>query len=314
MELVRNTRVEFNELLHTYLLDGEKLLIGVTSLMKKHNLSADYGRISESVLNHAAQMGKMAHKALEDYDNGEPVVENELIRTYRALNLKVIASEYLISDNSLVASSIDKVLDTGIPMTVDLADVKRTSSIHKDALAWQLGIYKFLIELQNPGLKVRNCYCIPIQKGNKDDIDADRVKPLIPITPVSEDEVKGLLAAESMGLIYSLETATIMKLDVNAGAIQNYAETLDKVATIKESLKAMESKVKEFEEMVYTRMLEGNMDKCEVPGGIITLKRPYLKSNFDSASFKKDHKDLYEKYLKTNTVHGGITYKKNDKS
>ena len=40
-KLIQNERVWFDPVSHNYLLDGEEILTGVTSLMKKHGLGAD---------------------------------------------------------------------------------------------------------------------------------------------------------------------------------------------------------------------------------------------------------------------------------
>ena len=62
MQLANNTRIFFDETSHTYLLDDDKILIGVTSLMKKFGLSPDYSGIPEATLKKAAEEGTAIHK------------------------------------------------------------------------------------------------------------------------------------------------------------------------------------------------------------------------------------------------------------
>ena len=62
-----NKRIIFNGITHTYLLDGEFYLMGVTSLMKKHGLSADYANIDEETLQKAAERGAKGHKEIENF-------------------------------------------------------------------------------------------------------------------------------------------------------------------------------------------------------------------------------------------------------
>ena len=112
MELQDNKRVFFDPVSHTYLM-GDKVLIGVTSLMAKHGLSPDYSGIPEATLKKAAAEGTAIHQEIEDYDNGVSVLRTPLIEEYidicRENGLIFARNEYLISDDELVASSIDGV-------------------------------------------------------------------------------------------------------------------------------------------------------------------------------------------------------------
>ena len=85
MELVKNSRVFFEPLSHTYLLDGDKELMGVTSLMKKHGLSANYAGISQEVLDAAAKVGTALHEEIENYDNKKVTVLTPLLKNYKKL-------------------------------------------------------------------------------------------------------------------------------------------------------------------------------------------------------------------------------------
>ena len=111
MKLKVNKKVFFSDIVHCYLNDKGEELIGVTSLMKKHGLGADYSGIPQDVLERAAERGSRVHRLLEDYDNGKAVEDCPILQSYKSLGLQVAASEYLISDNRTVASSIDKVLE-----------------------------------------------------------------------------------------------------------------------------------------------------------------------------------------------------------
>ena len=85
MELYHDDRVFFDPVSHTYLLDGEKLLCGVTEIMKKNNLGANYSDIPEWRLREAAEQGTAIHEEIEQYDDGEAVFASELIDEYRKL-------------------------------------------------------------------------------------------------------------------------------------------------------------------------------------------------------------------------------------
>ena len=72
-------RVVFNEAEHTYTL-GEKTLISVTQLLKKHGLSTNYANVDAEVLEKAANKGTAVHKEIENYiKNGDVGFTSELI-------------------------------------------------------------------------------------------------------------------------------------------------------------------------------------------------------------------------------------------
>lgn len=306
MRLRNNKKVSFDKLSHTYLC-GDKVLIGVTSLMSKHGLSVNYSSIPQRVLQEAADRGTAIHNMLEDYDNGKSVANAKYVdelNAYRKLGLKVLKSEYLVSDNKMVASQIDKVLATDEENMVDLGDVKTTSTLHKDALAWQLGIYKFLFELQNPKIKVRNCYGIHV-RGDKAKMEL--------VTPVSEKRVQALFDAEAEGCIYldipEAHTSALAILgDMELGLVE---ETESYLSQLEEQVKVLKAQLEESRKVIYDAMMEADLTKIDGERGVYSLRKPTVRESFDSASFKKAYPDLYAQFIKTSEVKGSISYKLN---
>ena len=154
MELHHDDRVFFDPVSHSYTLDGEKLLMGVTELMRKHNLGADYSGIPEATLKKAAEEGTAIHRELQEYEKGEAVFASELVDEYKRLGLKFVEAEYPISNYESVASAIDMVYEGSAPDKAILVDIKTTSEYHRRPLEIQLGIYRTLFECMNPSIKV----------------------------------------------------------------------------------------------------------------------------------------------------------------
>lgn len=327
MKLTQNKKVTFDPFSHTYLC-GDKVLMGVTSLMKKHGLSADYGDVDPHTLAAAAKRGSAVHEALENYDNGDPVVIQDVVysyinadgetiskvvltadelqanlNAYKKLGLKVLASEFLISDNKTVASSIDKVVSTDDEGFVDLGDVKTTSTLHKGALEWQLGIYKYLLERQCKKIKVRNCYGIHIRKGEG---------KVVPINPVPASKVEALFAAEAEGRIYSEEAATAEAMflaPVSNDELALLANAEGTLARLDAEKKLIEAEAKEIKDRLYAHMIENNIDELPVEGGVFKLKRPYQSSRVDSKKLKADYPEVAEKVMVVSEVKGSISFK-----
>lgn len=309
MELIRTDRVEFYEFQHSYLLDGKKSLIGVTQLMKKHNLSADYSGVSEDVLNKAAELGKQAHKAIEAYCDGVPAPETPLIKSFKKLGLNIIRTEYLVSDFDVTASSIDLVNEVG-ENEVAIIDMKRTSTVHKDALSWQLGIYKVLFERMNPTIKVVACYCLPIKKGNTDDIEKDTCGKLVEINPVSEERVNALIQAEKDGILYTEGKNTTDAAElVGYGRLITVKDALAQLASLEEQVNTYKGIVDSFKDEMYALMLLNNLDEIDSGGIAIKLKRPFERTSIDGAALKKKYPEIAEELTRTSEVKGSVTIK-----
>lgn len=295
MRLKKINTVTFDELTHSYIC-GDKLLIGVTTLMKKHGLSPDYGDVPADVLAKAAARGTAIHQLLEDYDNGKAVVEDENLKAYKALGLKIHCSEYLVTDNNLVASFIDKVYDD-----CSLADVKTTATVHNRSVAWQLSIYAYLFEKINPSKKVPHIYCIHVRDGKAKEIELNRVP---------DEKVEALLLAEMEGRIYEddeqLPDASLVLQDQD---VLTLVATLDSIAQYKAALKAEEERAAALQEKLYQYMVDNNLDEMGCTSGKFIRKAEYTRTSIDSTKLKKEMPEIFEKFQKTSIVKGSVTFK-----
>lgn len=161
IELVKS-EVVFNEIEHTYSYMGARLS-GVTSLLSRTLFRDKYSGIPKDVLAKAADYGHNIHEQIELVDSLGVTSDNPAVQDYlrmkKDLGVNTLANEYLISDETSIASSIDIVFDD-----LTLADIKTTSKLDSDMVSWQLSIYAYLFEMQNPGLKVKRLLAIWLPK------------------------------------------------------------------------------------------------------------------------------------------------------
>ena len=307
MELHHDDRVFFDPISHSYLLDGDVLLMGVTELMRKHNLGADYGNIPASILKKAAEEGTAIHKEIEDYDSGEAIFASELIDEYRdiclANGLKSVESEYPITDYETIASAIDKVYENRNGKAV-LVDIKTTLDFHRRALQWQLGIYKVFFERLNPDKEVEGCFCLWIDKKTR------KIKGLIPIEPVSAEEVAALIEAERNGLIYIDENdipdaSLVLKED----ELATYISKANEIAALKAKIKEIEAGLKFYDEQMLAYMADNNLDEMAAPGGVFKRKKSYTQTRVDSAKLQKLYPAVFEKVTKQVEVAASLSFK-----
>lgn len=138
--------LEYIDETHTYLYDGV-VLPSITQLLKV-KFGNKYTGIPKETLEKAAEQGTAVHKAIEEYElHG---AENNLpeLRNYkflkRAYNFECVENEVpvvLFKDGEAVAAGrLDLVITEG--EKTGLGDIKRTSALDKNYLAYQLNLYR----------------------------------------------------------------------------------------------------------------------------------------------------------------------------
>ena len=311
MELRNNPNIRFEPVSHTYYLTTKGVFLqGVTELLHKHNLDADYKGVPDWRLNEAAAKGSALHKRIEDYDNQVNLFADEFIDGYikicRENGLKFLVNELLVSDEELVASMIDGVYEGSKPNTVKLVDYKSTQKIHWRALSWQLSIYRTLFERQFPGITVESIWVLHMDKKT------EKVLGLYPVEPIDESEVDALFECERNGQIYidtdALPGAELVLSDTELTTyVSNYGEVLvfkDKLEKAQEALKALDEKVLKY-------MLDNNIVEMVGPDNIrFKVKAAYSTTRVDSKKLQADFPAVYSKVTKQSITKASLLVSK----
>jgi len=284
--------VVFNAEHHTYHL-GDKELKGVTSTLVHRAFPKTYEGISPEVLANAAARGTMVHQAIQAYED-DFVLDGSLeLQSYVAIKetygLTHLASEYLVSDETHYASSVDHVfLDS--KGNIILTDIKTTYEPHYENVALQLSIYKRFFEMQNPDLKVSAVALIWL-RGEK-----------------SEYKVLPVWADEALDLLIEADCK-----DEEFDIAKTYGDLPQKVYDVQQYLAMLEADVKKKTEELKTikdglckLMLDKSIKRFTTPVMQLTTVTPAPKQTFDSKKFKDDYPELYDKYLKTSEVKPSI--------
>lgn len=298
-KLVENKEVFFDDLTHTYLTNHDRKLTGVTGMMKAMGLSADYTGIPDEVLERAAERGSAVHKAIENWCTGLPLVvdpeySEEVCRdleAFKRLELPVLANEYLVSDNISIASSIDIVLKD-----LTLVDIKTTSRIHEDAVSWQLSIYKYLFELQNPGKKVKGLKVLHLREGQVEYRD---------VKEKSRIWVMGLIQAFQDGTPWTNPEAPmdLVPTDMEKKAAEALLMLESKVVALKAEIKAYEAQQEVLRANVMDLMKSHNVTKWKVSDRLsFTYVAPTTRLSLDSLKLKAEQPVIYRQYMKESAV------------
>lgn len=291
-------KVVFRETDHTYWL-GDKQLISVTQLLKKHGLSTDYTGISEEVLEKAANKGTLVHKEIENYiKSGEVGFTSELsdfIDITAELGFTAEDSEIILPAGEIPDDKVDDYFYAGTADLIGkigdgyaLADLKTTAKVDKRAYAWQLALYERLC-----GVKFDKLYIFHLGKNSK----------AIPIERISDAEVDRLLECERNGEIYS-EPGLVIANELLARAQEAELE-LKRAEEVK---KEAEATAKEYRQKLYEAMQRQNVSSWETADKsmLITCVAPSTKTSIDSTKLKKEMPEIAEKYSKTSTVSGYV--------
>ena len=291
---------------HTYTLNG-KQLSGVTAIVKW--LFPDtYAGIPEYVLNMAAGYGTLIHSKCELADSmgivDEPIVQ-EYQRIIKDAGLEVAYSEYLVSDEKAIASSIDKVFTDD-----SLGDIKTTSKVHEANVQVQLSIYAYLYELQT-GRKANKLYLIWLPKPQYGTpmvkelarIPYEVCKYVVEVYAANGDPLNAL-AVISQYLPANTERKRIQ------GEIPDGVHTVvDELMMVKQQLDELTAREKELKKQLLEAMQGVGEDTWSNDLIQISRKAAYERESVDTKTLKADHPDIYEQYKKISKVSESLTYK-----
>ena len=289
---------------HTYNLNG-KLLSGVTAIVKW--LFPDtYKDIPEDVLMRAADYGTLIHSKCELADSmgivDDPVVE-QYLRIIKEAGLQVALSEYLVSDEKNIASSIDKVFTDD-----SLGDIKTTSKVHWTNVTVQLSIYAYLYELQT-GRKANKLYLIWLPKpqyGTPMVKELERIPSTVCqyVVEVYAEHGDPLNAIAALSHYINPETGRV-KGEIPDGM----QEAVEELMMIKQRLDELTEREKELKKQVLTAMQNAGEDTWSNDLIQFSRKAAYERESIDTKALKADMPDIYAKFKKVSKVAESISYK-----
>ena len=298
MQLAKS-RVIFDPEAHTYTLDGV-LLRGITGMIESQLFPAKYSGIPDYVMKKAADRGHFVHEVCELVDDLGVSHESEEAKNYQ--NLKEIyglnyeASEYLVSDNEHFASCIDKVYRES-ETDFSLADIKTTYRLDREYVRWQLSIYAYLFEMQNPGCRVVRLFAIWLRGSTSGLVEVERIPDAV---------VASLMAAEVSGMQFVNPYAVPSRKE---DLPDKYREMEDSIIEITEQAKYWAERKKELTDGVMKEMVKAGVYSWKGESISFIRKKDSIRKTFDRESFEKDYPGVYDRYLVDTPVSGSITLK-----
>lgn len=138
--------LEYFDDTHTYLVDG--IIVPSITQILKIKFKNKYDRVNEKVLNRASEKGTQVHEAIEKLCKTGEVEDLKEVKNFMFLQkqykFNTLDNEVpiiLFKDNIPVgAGRLDLVLEEKDKL--GLGDIKRTSVLDKEYLAYQLNLYR----------------------------------------------------------------------------------------------------------------------------------------------------------------------------
>lgn len=139
--------LEYIDESHIYICDGV-IIPSITQLLRK-KFGGKYAKVPKDVLKRAADKGTALHRAIEDYCQTGEEADLKEVRNFKFLQKKydftVIGNEIPVilewePKKPICAGRLDLVLFMG--GEVGIADIKRTSTLDKMYLGYQLNLYR----------------------------------------------------------------------------------------------------------------------------------------------------------------------------
>lgn len=278
--------------MHHYIL-GLNELTGVTTILKDVIYRDKYTGIDEAVLRNAADRGTAIHEAVQAYMMGVDYELDPYLQPYEldarvawdawtnnpaCAGLVAEAVEYLVSDCKEIASKIDVVRQVADGKFA-IADIKTTYQVDIEYVSWQLSVYKYLFERQNPNSEVVQMQVFWYNRREK-------MWRLDDIPDKGTAEVERLLDAwrkgEFWGMPMPADTEYPAPL-LNIG--QMYAE-------MEQAVKDATAKRDEFRDRMLAAMTDAGIEQVKAEGFTCSLVGESERKGFDYKRMIKEHPDL----------------------
>lgn len=302
---LNNSNVIYIEDTHEYFTNEFKKLHGITGFINDQLFLGKLDGIPESVLSLATERGKRVHEECENIDNEGIEAESKQGENYVRLKsdfgLTHIASEYIVTDNEFIASPIDKVYLGRHSDSVILGDIKTTYKLDMLYLSWQLSIYAYYFERQNPHLKVDTLLAIWLRGEDTDGI--------VQVERIPDKEIELFLQCCKEGLKYVDNCSAdsyVAKLNDLPAKVSNVEES---VYQLIEMQKTLDEQMNSFKSQLLELMKEAKADNIKGDLITITRKKAYQRELFDAKAMKDKYPDVYDEFVKLSDVKESIQIK-----
>lgn len=172
--IIKNHSLEYIDEIHSYLVDG--IVVPSVTQLLNNKFKNKYENVNPYILQRAAEHGTAIHKAVQDYCEQGIETECEELQNFKFLQktfkFQPIKNEVPIiifyQDQPVAAGRLDLVIK--IQETLQIADIKTTSTLDKEYLKYQLNLYRIGYQ-QCYGEKIEGLKGIHLRKEKRKLVD-----------------------------------------------------------------------------------------------------------------------------------------------
>ena len=299
-------KLQFDPVEHKYTLDGVELP-SVTQILTRVGITKE---VSEELKNSenfikATEYGTTVHAQIEEtIKNGSYTykgVEGKALPTkelkWFESNVKPICSKWFAETRFVYADLYAGTCDLyGVNNnTLYIIDHKTGSSWSENSVRWQTFLYFKGLEFCGllPKHKEVKFFCCNLKGSDSE---------LVELTPPTDAEFEKMLVCIKEGTTYA--TGEVVEMPENLlQQATDFVINYPLFNSLKKQITEFNDSLKAFCEEKGISEISFKAKKEDGSEGTYYWKlgEPYDVSRFDTTTFKKDHKDLYDKYLTTST-------------
>lgn len=242
-DAVINFKVDFSKGKHIYFSKENKSYISITTMLKELGISPSYDSVNKEVLEQAKKYGDQVHQDIENYckfNESFTAEADKFIVWSKNNQINFVGSEYRVH-NKEFAGSIDLIYRQNNELVI--SDIKTTSQVHKEAVSWQLSLYRYLL-----GEKIEKATCIHIRPDLFEVID-------IPLK--SNEECENLLN----DYLYKGKYDVALLEEQQIQVLVDLQETIN---NLKQQQKEAENKLQTIKDAIMNAMDEKNLLSVEI--------------------------------------------------
>ncbi len=299
---LKESGVRFDEQKHEYWL-GNKQLSGITEMIQRQLFKDEYSCCPTSLLEQASVYGSQVHKSIQnlitDFSHDGSIEVEDFVNLTKHEGLTTVRSEYNVTDESHWSSNIDVVFENS-DTHFSLGDIK-TCKLTPTALQrarWQLSVYAYLFEHQNPKCKVDELIILNIRNKETRIGEFSHICKAVKVDRIPSDIVRDLLDTDLRGEQF------VNPFDIP----EEVSSQLSHIIELINIKKKAEEELNALKKSILDTMLFLDVRNWVTPEVRLTRKQDSVRTSFDLQSFKKGHPEIsdYDNYMKTSAVAGSL--------
>lgn len=294
--------ISFDPILHEYTDETGRIIQSPTQLIKKHSLGADYSNVPNHVFEQASERGTLVHSQFEKAikSNGLNDSDNAAVRVFLDTYYPSFTnwqSEQLVwidgeANRIPLAGTLDLVCYAGDGKWL-IGDIKTTSTLHSEAISWQLSMYRMMwCYLNHVSVADVSLFCLHVRE--------DKCK-WIDIMPISTEDLQQLFWCESEDVPF-FRTRDLISSQTER-MLADYQNKLVKLDAEKKNIEAMMEKAKRD---IFNTLYSQGIKKFDTNLLSITVVAPSTSTTIDSKRLKAERPEIYEEFSKTSTREGYV--------